>query len=97
MYKYKDDICVIPDEIKRMSEEELKTEIARIKQNSTPKKALSPLHYRIILNKHFSCCRYPLQQDFMTVQYKKSPVRHPNLDIVLRGFVVLIAMPPSFR
>lgn len=37
MYKYKDDICVIPDEIKRMSEEELKTEIARIKQNSTPK------------------------------------------------------------
>ena len=44
MYKYKDDICVIPDEIKRMSEEELKTEIARIKQNSTPKKKLY-LHY----------------------------------------------------
>ena len=39
MYKYKDDICVIPDEIKRMSEEELKTEIARIKQNSTQKKS----------------------------------------------------------
>ena len=38
MYKYKDDICVIPDEIKRMSEEELKTEIARIEQNSTPKR-----------------------------------------------------------
>lgn len=37
MYKYKDDICVIPDEIKRMSEEELKTEVARIEQNSTPK------------------------------------------------------------
>lgn len=37
MYKYKDDICVIPDEIKRMSEEELKMEIARIEQNSTPK------------------------------------------------------------
>lgn len=73
MYKYKDDICVIPDKIKRMSEDELKAEIARIKQSSTPKKALSPLHYRIILNKHFSCCRYPLQQDFMTVQYKKTP------------------------
>lgn len=37
MYKYKDDICVIPDEIKRMSEEELKTEIARIEQSSLPK------------------------------------------------------------
>ena len=29
MYKYKDDICIIPDEIKRMSEEELKAEITR--------------------------------------------------------------------
>lgn len=37
MYEYKDDICIIPDEIKRMSEEELKAEIARIEQNSTPK------------------------------------------------------------
>ena len=37
MYEYKDDICIIPDEIKRMSEEELKAEIARIEQNSMPK------------------------------------------------------------
>jgi len=37
MYLYKDDICIIPDKIKRMSEEELKTEIARIEQSSTPK------------------------------------------------------------
>lgn len=37
MYKYKDDICVIPNEIKRMSEEELKAEIARIEQSSLPK------------------------------------------------------------
>lgn len=37
MYKYKDDICIIPDEIKRMSEEELKAEIARIKQSSLQK------------------------------------------------------------
>lgn len=73
MYLYKDDICIIPDKIKRMSEDELKAEIARIKQSSTPKKALSALHYRIILNKHFSCCRYPLQQDFIIVQYKKAP------------------------
>lgn len=73
MYLYKDDICIIPDKIKRMSEDELKAEIARIKQSSTPKKALSPLHYRIILNKHFSCCRYPLQQDFIIAQRKKAP------------------------
>ena len=39
MYLYKDDICVIPDKIKRMSEDELKAEIARIKQSSTPKKS----------------------------------------------------------
>ena len=71
MYLYKDDICIIPDKIKRMSEDELKAEIARIKQSSTPKKALSPLHYRIILNKHFSCCRYPLQQDFIMYSTKK--------------------------
>lgn len=37
MYKYKDDICIIPDEIKRMSEEELKAEITRIKQSSLQK------------------------------------------------------------
>jgi hypothetical protein len=44
MYLYKDDICIIPDKIKRMSEDELKAEIARIKQSSTPKKKLY-LHY----------------------------------------------------
>lgn len=37
MYEYKDDICNIPDEIKRMSEEELKTEIAHIEQSLLPK------------------------------------------------------------
>ena len=43
MYEYKDDICIIPDEIKRMSEEEIKAEIARIEQSSTPKNL--QLHY----------------------------------------------------
>ena len=45
MYKYKDDICVIPDEIKRMSEDELKAEIARIKQTKKKKKKKLYLHY----------------------------------------------------
>ena len=45
MYLYKDDICIIPDKIKRMSEDELKAEIARIKQSSTPKKLY--LHYTL--------------------------------------------------
>ena len=85
MYEYKDDICVIPDEIKRMSEDELKAEIARIKQSSTPKKTLSQLHYRIILNKHFSCCRYPLLQDFIIAQRKK-PRKTSKFGYSLTGF-----------
>lgn len=48
MYKYKDDICIIPDEIKRMSEEELEAEITR-EQSSLPKSD----HISIVLPYHF--------------------------------------------
>ena len=97
MYKYKDDICVIPDEIKRMSEEELKTEIARIEQSSTPKSGSILIALPYHLKSALFLLLISTAAGFYNCAAQKIPVRHPNLDIVLRGFVVSIAMPPSFR